>query len=54
METITKRYPMAQIPTFNVPLSKGLHILSLRYLWGARTASAGAAVMPVGRPDPGR
>ena len=33
-------FPMALVPTFMVPLSMVLHILSLRYLLSARTASA--------------
>ena len=37
-------FPMALVPTFLVPLSMVLHVLSLRYLLGARTASAGAVV----------
>ena len=38
-------FPMAIIPTFLVPLSVGLHVVSLRYLLLARTPIAGA-------PDP--
>jgi uncharacterized membrane protein len=47
-------FPMALIPTFVVPLSMVLHVLSLRDLFRARTASAGAAVWRAGHLDPGR
>ena len=51
---LTTEFPIALIPDFYVPLSMALHILSLRYLVGARTASASAAVLSAGRLDPGR
>lgn len=50
----TTEFPLALIPAFYVPLSMVLHILSLRYLLGARTASAGGTVLPVAHLDPGR
>jgi hypothetical protein len=46
-------FPMALIPTFLVPLSMALHLLSLRYLLRPSTASAGAVVAPR-HLDPGR
>ena len=39
-------FPLALFPTFFVPLSMLLHVLSLRYLLGARTAAVGTGVSP--------
>lgn len=47
-------FPMALVPTFLVPLSMALHLLSLRYLLRARTPSAGAVVAPRGQLEHGR
>lgn len=41
---VLTEFPMALVPTFLVPLSMLLHILSLRYLLHARTALGGAVV----------
>ena len=45
-------FPLALVPTFLVPLSMVLHIISLRYLLGARTAFAGAVIAPDGHLEP--
>lgn len=45
-------FPLALVPTFLVPLSMVLHIISLRYLLGARTASARAVIAPGGHLEP--
>jgi hypothetical protein len=39
-------FPMALVPTFMVPMSMLLHILSLQYLLGARNGSVGTPIMP--------
>ncbi len=51
---VMTQFPMALVPTFLVPLSVLLHILSLRFLIGARVASARPAVTLPGRLEPGR